>query len=404
MASEFPEGQPSGAPHGGMIDRIKNILLSPKTEWARIDAEPMTLQSIMIGWVLPLAAIGPIAGVLRNFLFPMTIPFTTISFHPPLIGSIVQAIVTLALTMLGVWVWSLILDALAPSFKGTRNPIAALKLVAFSATAMWLCGIFQLTWATMPLAILGLYSAYIFWVGVPVTMKVLKDQAVVYVIVAVIVGIVVNLVVAAIAATVAGTMFAMTPNVTAFGQSGGSSISIGGTTVDTGKVDAAVAQMTASAATIQANAKAGTSNAVPAADLQAMLPTAIGGFTRGDVESSSGAAAGIGGSRAEGRYTQGDQSFSLSVADMGAMGALATLGGAVNAQTSKTTATGYEKSEMQNGSMVSEKWDNQAHSGSYSTVVASRFAVEAEGGAPSIDVLKGAVGAIDTGKLASLAK
>ena len=33
----------------------------------------MTLNSIMITWVLPLAAIGPIAGLIRNLLFPMTV-------------------------------------------------------------------------------------------------------------------------------------------------------------------------------------------------------------------------------------------------------------------------------------------------------------------------------------------
>jgi len=148
----------------------------------------------------------------------------------------------------------------------------------------------------------------------------------------------------------------------------------------------------------------GTVTAIPPGALQAMLPATIAGFTRGDVESASGAAAGLGGSRAEGRYTLGDQSFSLSIADMGAMGAIATLGGAVNAQSSKQTATGYEKTEMVGGSMVSEKWNTQDHSGSYETMVASRFAVSANGNAPSIDTLKQAVATVDPAALASLAK
>ena len=44
------------------------------------------------------------------------------------------------------------------------------------------------------------------------------------------------------------------------------------------------------------------------------------------------------------------------------MGNIATLGGAVNASSSKQTATGYEKTEMQGGNMVSEEWDNQSKS------------------------------------------
>ncbi len=61
------------------------------------------------------------------------------------------------------------------------------------------------------------------------------------------------------------------------------------------------------------------------------------------VETQSGGVGGIAGSHAEGRYTSGDQSFSLSVTDMAAAGALASLGGAMNMQSSKQTATGYEE-------------------------------------------------------------
>ena len=81
---------------------------------------------------------------------------------------------------------------------------------------------------------------------------------------------------------------------------------------------------------------------------------------------------------------------------MGALGTMATLGGAINAQSSKQTATGYEKTEMVGGSMVTEKWDNQSHSGTFQTVVASRFMVSADGGAPEHrNTLKQAVAAVN---------
>ena len=406
MASQFPNDNPGAMPPppppppappglppagGNMIERIRMI-----------EAEPMTLNGIMTTWVLPLAAIGPIAGVVRNLLFPITIPFTTISYRVPLIGSIVQAALAVALTMLGVWVWSLVLDALAPNFKGTKNPIAALKLVAFSATAAWLCGIFQLTWATAPLMILGLYSAYLFWVGVPVMMKVPDDQRPVYVLVAVVVGIVVNLVVGAVAAALAGMMFAMTPGAALATPSG--SVTIGDTTIDTGKLDAAAASIKAATEKMQAGMANGGTKAVDPAALQALLPASIAGWTRTGVTNEGAGAAGLSGSNAKAQFQAGDQSFSLSVTDMGAMGSIATLGGAVNASSSKQTATGYEKTAMQGGNIVSEEWDNQSKSGSYSIMVASRFAVEAKGSAPSIDALKSAVGAIDLGRVQALAK
>lgn len=399
MASEFPKdiGQPPVG--GGMIGRIQRLILKPKDEWPAIDAEPMTVQSIMTSWILPLAAIGPIASLVRSFLFPITIPIIGTRFYPSLIGSIVQAIVAVVLTAVGVWLWSLILDALAPNFKGTKNPIAALKLVAFSATAMWLCGIFQLTWWTMPLMFLGLYSAYIFWVGVPIMMKVPQDQAPVYVVIAIVIGIVVNAVVGMVAFGLAGTMFAMTPGAANFGTSGGT-ITVGGTTFDTGSANDAVAKM-------QASLK-GSDGAVKVVDpnaLQNMLPASFSGWNRTSVESQGGGAAGITGSNAEAQFQSGDQSFRLSVSDRGALGnAINVLGSQINASSNKQTTTGYEKSEMQGGNLVEEKWDNQSKSGSYSVTVASRFAVEASGSAPSIDTLKSAVASVNLGQLQSMAK
>lgn len=415
MASEFPNETPGAMPPppppppapglppaaNNMIERIKRILMSPKTEWPAIEAEPMTLNSIMITWVLPLAAIGPIAGLIRNILFPLTV--LGVSFRPSLIGSVVEAALMIALTMLGVWLWSMVLDALAPNFKGTKNAIAALKLVAFSATAMWLAQVFQITWATWPLAIVGLYSAYLFWVGVPVMMKVPDDQRPVYVVVAVVVGIVVNWVVMAVAAMLAGAMFAMAPG--AGLTTPGGTITVGGATIDTGKLEAAAANMKAAGEKMQAGLANGEgAKAVDPAALQNLLPASIAGWNRTSVENQGAGAAGINGSNARAQFQAGDQSFSLSVTDMGVMGNIATLGGAVNASSSKQTATGYEKTEMQGGNMVSEQWDNQSKSGSYSVMVASRFAVEAKGSAPSIDVLKSAVGAVNLGQVQALAK
>ncbi len=45
----------------------------------------------------------------------------------------------------------------------------------------------------------------------------------------------------------------------------------------------------------------------------------------------------------------------------------------MNMQSSKQTATGYEKTEMVGGAMVSEKWNTESSGGSYGTMVASRF-------------------------------
>ena len=112
-----------------LIDRVKNMLLTPKTEWPVIAGETTTVQSLYVGYILILAAIGPIAMALRLGLFGMGIGVAVISY-----------IVALIMVYLLAW----IVDALAPTFGGEKNFIRSLQLTAYSFTAAWVAGIFHL--------------------------------------------------------------------------------------------------------------------------------------------------------------------------------------------------------------------------------------------------------------------
>jgi hypothetical protein len=97
-------------------------------------------------------------------------------------------------------VLALIVDALAPSFGGEKNFIQSLKLTAYSCTAAWIGGIFNL----LPFigGLLGLlaalYTLYTFYLGAPVLRKCAADKAVVFTIVIVVCAFVVGAVLAAI--------------------------------------------------------------------------------------------------------------------------------------------------------------------------------------------------------------
>ena len=49
-----------------LIDRVKNILLTPKTEWPVIAAEPVNRNDLILKYVLVLAAIPAVLGLLRH--------------------------------------------------------------------------------------------------------------------------------------------------------------------------------------------------------------------------------------------------------------------------------------------------------------------------------------------------
>ena len=172
-----------------LLERVKRILLTPKEEWPVIDAEPATVGGLYTGYIMPLAAIGPVAQAIGYSVFGYSVPFMR-TYRTPVGTAITGAIVTYALTLLGVYVLALIIDWLAPNFNGSRNQIQALKTAAYASTASWVAGIFALVPGLRVLGILGLYSLYLLYLGLPVLMKAPQEKALGYTVVVIIAAIV----------------------------------------------------------------------------------------------------------------------------------------------------------------------------------------------------------------------
>ena len=181
-----PAGLPG--PSKSLFERAKDIIVQPKTEWGVIDAEPSTIASIYTGYVLILAAIGPIAMVIGHQVFGIGgFGFT---FKPSIGFSIASAVVTYVMSLISIYVLALIIDALAPSFGGTKDQLKAFKVAAYSWTAAWLAGIFQIIPALAILGIVGLYSLYLLYLGLPRLMRAPEDKAVGYTVVVILAAIV----------------------------------------------------------------------------------------------------------------------------------------------------------------------------------------------------------------------
>src|SRR3954469_3036775 len=164
-----------------LVERAKNILMSPKTEWPVIDAEPSTIGGIYRNYVVILAAIGPIAGAIGLLLMGSGF------FHFPMGFIIGQAVIGYLLGLLGVYLLALVIEALAPSFGGTKDRLAAFKLVAYSMTAVWVAGILAIIPFLGLLALIGLiYTFYLLWIGLPVLMKSPADKSAAYAVVTII--------------------------------------------------------------------------------------------------------------------------------------------------------------------------------------------------------------------------
>lgn len=182
----------------GLVDRVKNILLNPRQEWEVIDAEAATTSSLYTGYIIPLAAIPPVCQAIGYSVFGIRLPFVG-TWRTPIGSAVTSALVTYVLTLIGVFILALIIDNLAPTFSGTKNQIQALKVAAYSYTPAWVVGIFSLIPGLRFLAILGLYSLYLLYLGLPVLMKSPKEKAFGYTAVVIIVGIVLSVIIGVIA-------------------------------------------------------------------------------------------------------------------------------------------------------------------------------------------------------------
>jgi hypothetical protein len=141
--------------------------------------------------------------------------------------------------------------------------------------------------------------------------------------------------------------------------------------------------------------------AVDPEKLKSFLPDNVGGAPRTEMQATS--AGGVGLSNAEATYSNNDVHVTVTVTDLGAAAALSAFATAMNVQSDKQTATGYEKVTTINGRLTKESYDNQSKSGDFSVLVGGRFNVEAQGSGVSIDTLKGAVNAVGPDRLDALA-
>jgi hypothetical protein len=397
---------PTPEARAALIARVKDLLLQPKEEWPKIAAEPATVGSLYSNYVIYLAAVPVLCTLIGSLLFGYGVGGFT--YRPSFFGADTTAILQYAMQLGGVYVFALIIDALAPRFGGQKDRVRAFKLAAYGATASWLAGVFYLFPVLHVLALLGLYSLYLIYTGVPVLMRVPAERALAFTGALIAIGLVIGLVIAA----VIGALVPV-PGPSSVGEAGGKISLPGGVNLDMDKLDKAAKQLEQMSKQAAQPADEGAADGQPSSgphpiapdDLKSLLPATLsGGFRRTDTSTASGGAAGFDFGNAKAVYAKGDARITLSLTDMGAIGALAALGSAFGANTREETATSYSKIGQVDGRMTMEEFNRETSVGKFAVIAGDRVMVEAEGSGASMDALKSAVGSIDLGQVEALAK
>lgn len=397
-----------------LVQRVKDILLKPQATWQEIDREAATPASLYSSYLVILAAIPAIAGFVG--LSIIGVGGLGMTFRVPFFSGLLNMVVGYVLTLVAVYVLSLIVDALAPSFQGRKDPVSALKLVVFGATASLVGGVFNLIPALSVLGLLAaLYTIYLIYLGLPVLMKCPPEKALAYTAVVVVCGIVMGVVIGALAAlTTSGAGVGRL----AGGASGGADIQIstpsGEVKVDTAKLDEMARKMEEAGKRMEQAQASGDTAAVgkamgdvlgalggaggaalPAASLKALLPEAVGELKRESIESSGGQAVGLAGATAKAVYRQGPKSLELSITDLGGLAGAAALAGLANVTADRETPDTIEKTYKQGGRTVKEDARKDGSQGELTVLLTNGVMVEARGRQLAMPQLKAAVDGLD---------
>lgn len=399
-----------------LLARVKAILLTPKTEWPVIAGEPASIGDIYKNYILILAAIPAVFAFLKLSVIGISIPFGG-TVRIGMGAGLTQLVLGYVLTLVMIYVLALIIDALAPTFGGQKDPLQAFKAATYSYTASWIAGIAHILPGVGGLLVLlgGLYGIYLLYLGLPPTMKCPKDKAAGYTVVTVIVAIVMAVVVGMLTSALGGTRMG------AFTTSSNSAVVLDKDS-PLGKLEEYGKQMEQAGKKLEAAQKSGDRDAHAAAMKEAMgaafgggaaveslapdrlkpfVPDTLAGLPRTNISVERSQAMGMQISEAKATYSDGSgRSVRLEITDTGSAKGLLGLAGWAGVEGEKQTDSGYEKTYRDNGRLIHEEWEG-TH-GKYTVVVGERFTIDVNGEANSLDELKAAATALDLSGLEAL--
>lgn len=376
---------------GEAMPRVKGLplLLRPHALWAHVAQADLSVRDLMLRYVLPFAAIGPISAAIGAEWLGIEIHGAF--FHPPLVQGLLAA--------LGMWIANILIvlalaqaiKAFAGVFDADQRYRQALKLATFASLPGWIAGVVLVASGLWPVvAAVNIYAAYLIARGVGPVTGARKDCAVIYG--TLIIAIFALLLGVASIATIQMRRATLIPKVGEIPAGRVSARGIG--SLDLTKAREALRALHGDGGGPQAPASSPE-------ELQALLPSELAsGFTRIEASNDTLSVGGFTGSTAKGLYARGDNRITLEVSDAVAAKGLID---AVTLKGGRSSNAGYEKHGMVDGRMTVEKYDRPSHTGDYAVVIAGRYIVQARGRA-DIGTLKAAAEAVDWTRLEAMAK
>lgn len=187
-----------------IAQRAKEVLLKPRDTFAVIKTETVTSRDLILNYLAPLAVIPAVASIIGMSAVGIRISVMG-TLRTPLINSFSSAVLQYILTLIGIYILGIIINALAHSFSGKKNEIQALKIAVYSATPSLVVGIlYILPVLGILVVIAGLYGFYLLYLAIPIMMECPPEKALGYTVVVIIINIVISLIIGALVSFLPG--------------------------------------------------------------------------------------------------------------------------------------------------------------------------------------------------------
>jgi hypothetical protein len=357
-----------------LVARVKNLLLSPGSEWDVIADEQATPRRLALGYVAPLALIPSIAIVLA--LAVIGVEAAGSIYRAPILGVLISAVLFFILSIAGVYAFAAIIDWLAPRFGAARSYRQAFKVSAYSITAAMVAGIIAIAPSLQIFALLGAtYSLYLLFIGTPKVMRPPARSAVNYSIVVTFAAILVALAVgmaAMFAAAPAGNPFPQLPRIPF--------------------LEPAPPSPASPQSPSQASPGALTPGGLVATgDLRGIAPAEIAGLPRVAANVERSGQAGQRTIRLEAEYQSAGRRLTLQIVYSPSIAQVIGFGGMSTSEFDRETTDGYSRRRRVGDSIIVEDWNQSSQAGSYGRLAQDRFYVRANGRGVSSADLRAAV-------------
>jgi len=162
-----------------MLSHILGLFIHPKKEWQAIHDSECSVTRCYLSYVLILAAIPPVAGYLGTTQFGWQFGAReAVKLAPQ--SAMIIAVAYYLIMLVGVFTMGLIIQRMGQAY-GTEQPLSrTVTLAAYTATPLFLIGIFELLpilWVNFLVGLPALgYSVVLLYTGLPIMMGISEEK------------------------------------------------------------------------------------------------------------------------------------------------------------------------------------------------------------------------------------